>query len=58
MKYVIIKNYIYYSEKVKFAKPHRILALNRGENEGVLSVSIEYEKERVLGYLEKKLIKK
>ncbi len=49
--------YYEYEEKVKYIKPHRILALNRGENEGVLSVSIEYEKERVLNFLEKRLIK-
>ena len=49
--------YYDYEEKIKFIKPHRILALNRGENEGVLSVSIEYDKERVLGFLEKRLIR-
>ena len=49
--------YYDYEEKVKYIKPHRILALNRGENEGVLSVSIDYDKQRVLSYLEKKLIK-
>ena len=49
--------YYDYEERIKYIKPHRILALNRGENEGVLSVSIEYEKERVLGYLEKRIIK-
>lgn len=49
--------YYDYEEKIKYIKPHRILALNRGENEGVLNVSIVYEKERVLGYLEKRIIK-
>ena len=49
--------YYDYQEKIKYIKPHRILALNRGENEGVLSVSIDYEKERVLNYLEKRIIK-
>ena len=49
--------YYDYEEKIKYIKPHRILALNRGENEGVLSVSIEYDKERVLNFLEKRLIK-
>ena len=49
--------YYDYEEKIKYIKPHRILALNRGENEGVLSVSIDYDKERVLSYLEKRLIK-
>ena len=49
--------YYDYSERVKYIKPHRILALNRGENEGVLSVSINYDKDRVLSFLEKRLIK-
>ena len=49
--------YYDYEEKIKYIKPHRILALNRGENEKVLSVSIEYDKERVLSYLEKRLIR-
>ena len=49
--------YYDYEEKIKYIKPHRILALNRGEKENVLNVSIEYEKERVLGFLEKRLIK-
>lgn len=48
--------YYDYEEKIKYIKPHRILALNRGENEDVLSVSIEYDKDRVLSYLEKKII--
>ncbi|MDO4963621.1 MAG: Tex family protein [bacterium] len=49
--------YYDYEERIKYIKPHRILALNRGENEGVISVSIEYDKERVLNYLEKRIIK-
>ena len=49
--------YYDYEERVKFVKPHRILALNRGENEGVLSVSIDNDKERVIEYLNKRIIK-
>ena len=49
--------YYDYEERIKYIKPHRILALNRGENEDVLSVSIEYDKERVLSFLEKRIIK-
>ena len=49
--------YYDYEEKIKYIKPHRILALNRGENDGVLSVSIENDKERTLEYLEKRIIK-
>ena len=49
--------YYDYQERVKFIKPHRILALNRGENEGVLSVSIENDKERTIEYINKRVIK-
>ena len=49
--------YYDYEEKIKYIKPHRILALNRGESEDVLTVSIEYDRERVLSYLEKRIIK-
>ena len=49
--------YYDYEERIKYIKPHRILALNRGEKEDVLTVSIEYEKERVLDYLAKRVIK-
>ena len=49
--------YYDYEERIKYIKPHRILALNRGENEGVLSVSIENDKDRVIQYIEKKVIK-
>lgn len=49
--------YYDYEERVKFIKPHRILALNRGENEGVLIVSIDNDKDRVIEYLNKKIIK-
>lgn len=53
----VYEMYYEYSEPVKYIKPHRILALNRGENEKVLNVSIEVDKEGVLSFLEKKLIK-
>lgn len=49
--------YYDYSEAVKYIKPHRILALNRGENEKVLSVSIDVNKDEIIAYLSKKLIK-
>ena len=49
--------YYSYQEPVKYIKPHRILALNRGENEKVLNVGIDIDKDGILSYLEKKLIK-
>ena len=49
--------YYNYEERIKFIKPHRILALNRGENEDVLSVSIENDKERTIDFINKRVIK-
>ena len=53
----VYEMYYDYSEDVKYIKPHRVLAVNRGEKEGVLNVSLEYNKEYIYNYLEKKLIK-
>lgn len=49
--------YYDYNEPVKWIKPHRILALNRGEKEKVLNVSIDVSKDEIITYLEKKIIK-
>ena len=49
--------YYDFSEVVKYIKPHRILAINRGEKEKVLNVSIDVNKDEIISYLEKKLIK-
>ena len=50
--------YYDYSEAVSKIKPHRILAMNRGENEGILSVSIDVDSTYILNYLYKKVIKR
>ncbi|SFU79776.1 uncharacterized protein SAMN04487886_11704 [Clostridium sp. DSM 8431] len=49
--------YYDYSEEVKKIPPHRILAINRGEKEKVLSVKIVINEDKVIGYLEKELLK-
>lgn len=49
--------YYDYEERVKYIKPHRILALNRGENEGVLSVNIDNDTDRVIEYINKRVIR-
>ncbi len=49
--------YYNYEERVKYIKPHRVLALNRGENEGILSVSISVDDDYIISFLEKKLVK-
>ena len=53
----IYEMYYDYSEKIKYIKPHRILAMNRGEKEGILSVSIDIDTDYVLAYFDKKIIK-
>ncbi len=53
----IYEMYYSYGEAVKYIKPHRILALNRGEAEKVLTVSIDVNKDEILAFLEKKVIK-
>lgn len=49
--------YYDYEEKIKFIKPHRVLAINRGEKEGVLSVNICVDDDYIISYLEGKIIK-
>ena len=44
----VYEMYYDYNEKVKYIKPHRILAINRGEREKVLTVNVEVEKEKVI----------
>ena len=50
-------NYYDFAETIKYIKPHRILAINRGEKEGVLSVKLDYDVEKIVKYLENKVIK-
>ena len=53
----IYSNYYNFSESIKHIKPHRILAINRGEKEGILSVKLDYDIEIIVKYLETKVIK-
>ncbi len=52
----VYEMYYNFEEPVKKLAGHRILALNRGEAEKVLTVKIEAPEERILRYLEKKVI--
>ncbi len=53
----VYEMYYDYQELVKYIKPHRIMAINRGEKEGVLSVSIDFSFAEVVKSLEKRIIK-
>ncbi len=50
---------IYYdfNSPIKYMKSYRTLAINRGEKEKILSVSLDYNKEELVNFLENKLIK-
>lgn len=50
--------YYDFEERVKYAKPYRIMAINRAEKEKVISVSLEIDKDKIISYLESKIIKK
>ncbi len=52
----VYENYYDYSESIRTIPGHRILALNRGEAEKFLSVKVEAPQERIIMYLEKKVI--
>lgn len=49
--------YYDFTDRIKYIKHYRVLALNRGEKEKVLSVSIDMDNEVIQNYLEGKLIK-
>ncbi len=49
--------YYEFSDRVKYIKHYRVLALNRGEKEKILTVSIDMEEDAIQAYLESKLIK-
>ena len=54
----IYEMYYDYQEKVNRIKPHRILAINRGESDKVLNVSIDINEDDILDYLNNKIVKK
>ena len=46
-----------YTEKISTIPSHRILAINRGEKEEFLKVSIDKPVDKIIGYIAKKVIK-
>ena len=53
----VYENYYDYSEALSTIPGHRILAINRGEDEKFLTVKVEAPEERILRYLEKNILK-
>ena len=52
----VYESYYNYEEPLKKTAGHRILALNRGEKEKFLTVKVEAPEERILQYLDKKVV--
>ena len=52
----VYQNYYDFEEGVSQIAGHRILAINRGEAEKMLSVSIKAPEERIISYLEKQVL--
>lgn len=53
----VYEMYYTYEENIAKAAGHRILAMNRGENEKYLTVKIEAPEEKILSYMEKQVIR-
>ena len=49
--------YYNYSENVKKIPPHRILAINRAENEGIIRAKIVCDSEEIIRYLNRHMLK-
>jgi len=49
--------YYDFKDRIKYMKSYRTLAINRGEKEGILSVTLDYNKDEIIAYLKTKLIK-
>lgn len=52
----VYEMYYHFEEPIQKLAGHRILALNRGEKEKILTVKVQAPKDRILSYLEKKVI--
>ncbi|MBS4749953.1 RNA-binding transcriptional accessory protein [Carnobacteriaceae bacterium zg-ZUI78] len=53
----VYEMYYEFQELVTKIRPHRVLALNRGEKEDVLKVDVTIDMQKIMEYLEKQLIK-
>ncbi len=53
----VYEMYYEFEEQVKYIKPHRILAINRAEDEKVVTVNVSSSADSIISYLEDKIIK-
>lgn len=53
----VYEMYYDFSQAVRSVQPHRMLAMNRGEKEGILRVALRVESDKIDAYLRAQLIK-
>jgi uncharacterized protein len=53
----VFEMYYEYEEAIKSIVPHRILAMNRGEKEGILRVSLIFPVDRIINETKRKLVR-
>ena len=53
----VYEMYYDFTDRIKYIKGYRVLAINRGEKEKVLSVKLEYDTDKIYEYLRSKIIK-
>ena len=54
----LYQDYFDYEEEIAKIPPHRILAIDRGENEKILQVTIQVDKDKIIEAIEKMYLKK
>lgn len=54
----VYEMYYDFEERVKYAKPYRVMAINRAEKEKVISVSLVIDTDKIISYLKQKIIKR
>ncbi|MFP3391471.1 Tex family protein [Brevibacillus sp. SIMBA_040] len=52
----VYQMYYAYNEPLKKVVPHRVLAINRGENEGILKVAVEAPVPEILAWIQRRVI--
>ena len=52
----VYEMYYDFKEIIKYAKSYRVLAINRAEKEDVISVSLDFDKDEIIAFLNKKII--
>ncbi len=53
----VFEMYYEFQDRIKYLKHYRTLALNRGEKEGILSVSLDYDNDKIFENYVEKVIK-